>query len=85
MSKVLVEESNLTAIAGAIRQKLGVQTTYKPSQMATAIGQIHGEPVLETLTANTNGSYSPSTGKDGFSAVTVNVPNTYAALGTRGR
>lgn len=42
--------------------------------MATAIGQIHGEPVLETLTANTNGSYSPSTGKDGFSAVTVNVP-----------
>ena len=79
MSKVLVEESNLTAIAGAIRQKLGVQTTYKPGQMATAIGQIHGEPVLETLTANANGSYTPSTGKDGFSAVTVNVPNSYFA------
>ena len=79
MSKVLVEESNLTAIAGAIRQKLGVQTTYKPSQMATAIGTIHDEPVLETLSATANGSYSPSTGKDGFSAVTVNVPNSYAA------
>ena len=78
MSKVLVEESNLTAIASAIRTKLGVQTTYKPGQMATAIGTIHGEPALETLTANANGTYTPSTGKDGFSAVTVNVPNSYA-------
>ena len=73
MNKVLVEESNLTAIASAIRTKLGVQTTYKPSQMAAAIGTIHGEPVLETKTITENGTYTPSTGKDGFSQVTVNV------------
>lgn len=35
-----------------------------------------GEPVLETKTVTANGTYTPSTGKDGFSSVTVNVtPN----------
>lgn len=35
--KVLVTDSNLTAIANAIRAKLDVATTYTPSQMADAI------------------------------------------------
>jgi len=35
--KVLVTDSNLTAIANAIRAKLDVSTTYTPSQMADAI------------------------------------------------
>ena len=38
----VIDTSILTAIANAIRTKLGVQTTYKPSEMATAIGQISG-------------------------------------------
>ena len=79
MSKVLVEESSLSGIASAIRSKLGVQTTYKPSQMATAIQSIAPQPSLETKSIVANGTYAPSTGKDGFSQVTVNVPNTYAA------
>lgn len=40
MSKVLVSESNLTNIADAIRGKNGETTTYKPSEMATAITAI---------------------------------------------
>ena len=83
MSKVLVEESNLSGIASAIRSKLDVQTTYKPSQMAAAIGTIHGEPVLETLTATVNDTYTPSSGKDGFSQVTVNVPSAQPTLVTK--
>lgn len=79
MSKVLVEESNLTAIASAIRTKLGVQTTYKPGQMATAIQSIAPQPSLETKSIVANGTYTPASGKDGFSEVTVNVPNSYAA------
>ena len=38
----IIDTSTLTAIANAIRTKLGVQTAYKPSEMATAIGQISG-------------------------------------------
>ena len=38
----IIDTSTLTAIANAIRTKLGVQTTYKPSEMTTAIGQISG-------------------------------------------
>ena len=34
------------------------------------------QPKLETLTAIENDTYTPSSGKDGFSQVTVNVPPT---------
>ena len=40
MPKVLVTDSNLTNIANSIRNKLGVQTTYKPSEMSSAIDSI---------------------------------------------
>ena len=40
MSKVYLEDSNLTNIANAIRSKNGETTTYKPSEMATAIENI---------------------------------------------
>ena len=36
MANVLVEESNLIAIADAIREKTGTNTTFKPSEMAAA-------------------------------------------------
>lgn len=40
MSKVLIDEANLTAIGDAIRAKNKSTTKYKPSQMATAISNI---------------------------------------------
>lgn len=79
MAQVIVTESSLQNIAGAIRGKLGTQDTYTPSEMAGAINQIHGDPVLEELTTNANGTFTPSSGKDGFSRAVVNVPNTYSA------
>lgn len=42
MSKVLIEESNLQAIADSIRAKNGTQETYLPSEMSTAIDNISG-------------------------------------------
>lgn len=77
MSKKLYEESNIQAIANAIREKNNTQNQYTPSQMPNAILQIHGEPDLETLTVTENGNYLPSSNKDGFSEVAVNVPNSY--------
>lgn len=40
MSKVMVNESSLTAIGAAIRGKNGTTNTYKPSEMAAAISSI---------------------------------------------
>ena len=40
MPKVLVNDENLTNIANAIREKNGETTTYKPSEMASAIQNI---------------------------------------------
>ena len=42
MSKVIVTESHLEDIADAIREKLGVATTYRPGDMAAAIESISG-------------------------------------------
>ena len=42
MSLVLVSDTYLSDIADAIREKLGVATTYKPSEMAAAIMTISG-------------------------------------------
>ena len=42
MAKVLVNESSLSSIADAIREKLGVSTTYTPAQMGPAIETITG-------------------------------------------
>ena len=61
MSQVRVTESSLETIADAIRAKLGVQTTYRPSEMAAAIQSI------PTLTATVEGSTLVLTG----SAVSV--------------
>lgn len=79
MAKVLVTESYLENIGDAIRSKLGGSDTYTPAEMAGAISQIHGDPVLEALSVTENGTYTPSSGKDGFSQAVVNVPNSYAA------
>lgn len=42
MGKVLIDESNLQAIADSIRAKNGTQETYLPSEMSTAIDNISG-------------------------------------------
>lgn len=79
MSKKLYEETSISAIADAIRNKNGSSDSYKVSQMANAILAISPDPDLESLSVNRNGNYLPSANKDGFSSVSVAVPNSYAA------
>lgn len=60
MSKVVVNESSLTAIGNAIRAKNGETTTYKPSEMAAAItslpsGGSGGSWSTATITSPTTG------------------------------
>ena len=79
MARAIITDSTLTGIANAIRAKLGVSTTYKPSQMAAAIQSIV-TATLGTKSISANGTYSASSDElDGYSSVTVNVPNSYAA------
>lgn len=72
-----------TSIANAIRTKLGVQTTYTPAQMSTAIASIptQKEEQTKSVTATTSAqTITPDTGKV-LSSVTVN-PQVHSATYT---
>lgn len=86
MANVLVNDLYLSDIADSIRGKLGVQTTYKPSQMANAIESISGggsTPVINSLSVTENGTYTAPSGVDGYSPITVNVPQGSTPTGTK--
>lgn len=68
MANVLVNEQSLSGIAAAIRAKLGVQTTFKPGQMAAAIGSI---PV------GGGGSKAPYLISDGDTVATIYINTEY--------
>lgn len=76
MAKKLYEEEDIREIACAIREKCGDETAkYKCCDMPAAIRNltIGSDPVIEPLTITTNGTYTASTGVDGYSPITVNV------------
>ena len=76
MSIVTTNNENYAAIASAIREKLGVETTYKPAQMAEAVASITtgGGGATQTLLVTGNGSYTAPEGVAGYSPVIVDVP-----------
>lgn len=75
MSKKLYEESNIAAIANAIRAKNGSQDTYTTAEMADAIEDIETGGILTTKSISENGTYNAllDDNADGYSQVTVNV------------
>lgn len=78
MSKAIITEALLSAIANAIRAKTGGSSSMTPAEMATAISNIPtgggGSSTLGTKTITENGTYAASGDNlDGYSSVTVNV------------
>lgn len=52
MSKVLVDDSNLLAIAEAIRNKNGTTNTYKPSEMPGSVEEVYNKGYLDGQNAS---------------------------------
>lgn len=78
MANVLINEDTMTDIADAIRSKKGVSTTYKPSDMPTAIESISGGGITPTGTKNISVTQNGTTTEDvtnyASAQITVNVP-----------
>ena len=68
--------NKLSAIGDSIRAKTGKTELLTLDEMPTEINSISGaaEPVIESLNITTNGTYTASDGVDGYSPVTVSVP-----------
>lgn len=67
----------LTAIGDAIRAKTGGNEKLTLDAMPTEIASIQGgaaESVIESLDITSNGTYTAPDGVDGYSPITVNVP-----------
>ena len=72
--KALISTSKLTNLANAIRNKTGEVKSYTIDEMIEKINGMESS-VLTSLSATTNGTYTPPSGFDGFNEVVVNVPN----------
>lgn len=86
MTDVIVDDAYIRANSTAIRSRNGSSNQYSIAQQAAAIAALPGPSTLVTKSITANGSYDPaSDSADGYSAVTVNVPDPritadYAAL-----
>ena len=75
MANYIVSDTNLTAVANAIRTKGGTSSALEfPDEFIQAIGDIQtgGGVTIEPLNITENGTYTAPTGK-AYSPVTVNV------------
>lgn len=78
MSVVLTNDSNYTAIASSIRSKLGVSTTYLPSEMSDAINSIpigSGYSITVTTSHCTAASTNPTSIGEGNIAELLFMPD----------
>ena len=84
-NKVLITKSHLTNIGNAIREKTNTSGTILLTEMPDKIRSIKTggtttKPVIRSLSITSNGTYNAPTGVDGYSPITVNVPQTVADL-----
>lgn len=75
MAITTIDDKHLTNIANAIRQKSGVEDTFKPSEMASAIKNISGaNPILQEVVVQPSineQTITPGADYDGLSQVKI--------------
>ena len=74
MAKVFIEETTLSAIGDAIRTKTETTELINPADMAEKIEGITTGGNTAELTITSNGTYAAPEGIDGYTPITVNVP-----------
>ena len=72
MTKYLIDEELMASIADATKEKKGLDA-IEAEDIPEAIASISGDAVLETLSVTENGTYTPTTGVDGYDEVVVNI------------
>ena len=84
MAVKTIDDTILTDIADAIREKMETSDTYYPHSMAQAIRQIETGGVMTEVTVTPSGSVqiiNPEAPNTGFSKVTVNaIPSNYGLI-----
>ena len=88
MANVLINDTSMTSIGNAIRSKLGVQTTYLPSEMASAIesipsgGAVDYDDIIQgnysSVTSSTASFVATKAFYENPYIVSVNLPNVTA-------
>ena len=84
MTDYIVNGDDLTSIADKIRAKGQTSAPIVfPGGFEDAVDDLPDEPVLQALSVTANNTYTPGTGVDGFSSVSVNVqPNLQSKTAT---
>lgn len=78
MANVLINEDTMTDIADAIRSKKGVETTYLPSEMPSAIESISGGVTpagTKNISITENGTTTEDVTNYASAQITVDVPS----------
>ena len=82
MSKVLVNETSLTAIGDAIRSKNGTENKYKPSEMAAAISAISANGRVDGLVLGGAVTAIVASAFEGDEGITsVSIPESVVSIG----
>ena len=74
MSKYVIDDTTLTAIGDAVREKGETTESILVSELADQIKALPNKVMIESLEITENGTYEAPEGTDGYNPITVKIP-----------